>query len=111
LGTRVGFAPLPASPVPPLDAVAALTPLAGGVPAGPEVAEPVGFLSVVEIGPATAPVVSDVTTFDAVAGGVEPVLLLFAAEADFVPLPLQAKAARAIETRTERYIFPSWYQK
>ena len=69
------------------------------------VAEPDADLSVVEVGPATAPKVSDVVTFEDVACVVEPVLLLFAAEAEFVPPPLQAQAARAIETRTERYIF------
>jgi hypothetical protein len=98
------------------DAGAALTPFAPGVPvlaAAGEVAEPDADLSVVEVGPATPPEVSDVVTFEDVAVVVEPVLLLFAAEAEFVPLPLQATAAaaRAIETRTERYIFPSWYQQ
>jgi len=76
-----------------------------------------GVLSVVEIGPATAPVVSDVTTFADDACAVEPVILLFAAEADFVPPLLHAEvaaaavAARTIEMRAERYIFPSCFQK
>src|SRR5438105_3238067 len=102
LGTRFGFGALPVLRVPPPDPVAALTPVTGGAPAGPEVAEPVGVLSVVEIGPATAPAVSDVTTFDDAACVVEPVLLVFAAAAEFAPPPLQAEAARAMETRTER---------
>jgi len=77
-------------------------------------------LSVVEIGPATASVVSDVTTFADDACAVEPVILLFAAEADFVPPLLHAEvaaaaaaavAARTIEMRAERYIFPSCFQK
>ena len=74
------------------------------------VAEPDAVLSVVEVGPVTAPEVSDVVTFEDVACVVEPVLLLFAAEAEFVPPPLQAQA-RAIEMRTERYIFLSWFRK
>jgi hypothetical protein len=90
LGTRFGFG------------------VAGDVP---DVAEPDANLSVVEDGPATPPEVSDVVTIEDVACVVEPVLLLFAAEAEFVPLSLQATAARAIEMRTERYIFPSWYQR
>ena len=93
LGTRFGFT-LPSSPFP--------------LPAS----EPDADLSVVEIGPATPPEVSDVRTFEDDACVVEPVVLLFAAEADFVPLPLQAQAAaaRAIEMRAERYIFPSLFQ-
>ena len=92
LGTRLGFGALPASRGPP---------------------EPDADLSVVEIGPETAPVVSDVLTFAEDACAVELVLLLFAAEADFVPLPLHdhAVAARAIEMRAERYIFPGLFQK
>jgi hypothetical protein len=41
----------------------------------------------------------------------EPVVLLFAADADFVPLPLQAVSAVAIaiEKRIERFIFRGWY--
>ena len=98
------------------DAAAALTPFALEVPVlaaapGAVAAEPDANLSVVEVGPATPPEVSDVVTFEDAAGVVEPVLLLFAAEAEFVPLPLQDRAARAIEMRTERYIFPSWYQQ
>jgi hypothetical protein len=102
LGTRFGFGTLPA------DADAELTPPAGVVPGGEPFAEPLGVFSVVEIGPATAPVVSDVTTFDDDACVVEPVVLLFAAEADFAPPPLHAQTAatRAIEKRAERYIFP-----
>ncbi|PYO76363.1 MAG: hypothetical protein DMD63_14525 [Gemmatimonadetes bacterium] len=107
MGTRFGSGAL--------DAVAALTPFVLEVPvpgAALEVPEPVALLSVVEVGPATPPEVFDVVTFvDACV--VEPVLLLFAAAADFVPPPLQAVAAPAmtIETRTERYIFPRFGQK
>ena len=77
---------------------------------GTRFAEPDRDLSVVEIGPATAPLVSDVLTFED-ACVVEPVVLLFAAAAELAPPPLQAQAARAIEMRTERYIFPSLFQK
>ena len=110
MGTRFGSGAL--------DAVAALTPFVLEVPvlAGPGVAsvvaEPVALLSVVEVGPVTPPEVSDVVTFvDACV--VEPVLILFAATADFVPPPLQAAtvAAMTIEKRTERYIFPRFGQK
>jgi hypothetical protein len=69
-------------------------------------AEPGAGVCVVEIGPATAPEVSDVL---ALARVDEPVVLLFAADAEFA-LPLQATVAAAAstnETRTERYIFPS----
>jgi hypothetical protein len=37
--------------------------------------------------------------------------VVFAAEAEFVALPLQAMAAIPIEMRTERYIFPSCGQR
>jgi len=92
LGTRFGFAALPA--------------------AGVVAAEPDADLSVVDDGPATAPEVSDVETFDDDACVVEPAVLLFAAEAEFVPLPLHAKtaAARTIEMRADRYIFPSLFR-
>ena len=55
-------------------------------------------------GPDTAPPVSDVEPTACVD---ELVLLLFAADADFVSLPLQATAAVAIaiEKRIERFIF------
>ena len=102
LGTRLGFGAVDAG---------APTPCVVEAPAG-DAAEPVALLSVVEVGPATPPEVFDVVTFvDACV--VEPVLLLFAAAADFVPPPLQAVAAPAmtIETRTERYIFPRFGQK
>jgi hypothetical protein len=72
--------------------------------------EPGGGAAVVEVGPVTAVEVSDVLTFDAVRL-VESVLLVLAAEAVLVALPLQARAAKAIETRTERYIFPSCFQR
>lgn len=79
------------------------------------VAEPVADLSsvteaepgmpfcVVEAGPAVLPVVSDAVT--ACVDELE--VLLFAADADFVSLPLQAAAAAAIaiEKRIERFIF------
>ena len=54
-------------------------------------------------GPVVLLVVSDVPT----ACVDEPELLLFAADADFVPLPLQAvtAVATAIEKRIERFIF------
>ena len=101
LGTRLGFGAVDAG---------APTPCVVEVPAG-DAAEPVALLSVVEVGPATPLAVSDVT-FGNDACVVAPVLLLFAADADFVPLPLQARAvATAIETRTERYIFPRLYQQ
>jgi hypothetical protein len=90
------------------DAVVALTPLAAEVPpltaTGAEFAEPVAFVCVVEIGPATAAEVSDVVLF-ADACVVDPVWLLFAADADLVPPLHPTAAARAIEMRTERYIF------
>jgi hypothetical protein len=71
-------------------------------------AEPGASPAVVEFGPVTPVEVSDVLTFDAVRV-VESVVL--AAEAELVALPLQARAAKAIETRTERYIFPSCFQR
>jgi hypothetical protein len=81
------------------------------LPPGAEWAEPDAAGSVVEIGPVEAPTVSDVATFD-VAVVVDFVLSVLVA-AEFVPLPppLQARAARAIETRVERYIFPSFFLK
>jgi hypothetical protein len=96
------------------EAVAALTPFGAEVPAPAAVAgealdgaEPAGTPSVVEVGPATPVRVSDVLVLDVCV--VEAVV--FAAEAEFVALPLQAMAAIAIETRTERYIFPSCGQR
>lgn len=89
-------------------AVAALTPLAVEVPAS---TEPDVVLSVVEVGPTAPPTVSDVATFEGDAVVVEPVLLEFAADAELVPLPLQAQAAIAIEKRIERYIFPRSCQR
>ena len=59
---------------------------------------------VVEIGPATVALVSDVST---VTGVPAAALLLFAADAALTP-PLQAAAKTTIETRTERYIFPEF---
>jgi len=38
-------------------------------------------------------------------------VVLLAAEAELAPLPLQAMTAIAIETRIERYIFPSCGQR
>src|SRR5205085_12142289 len=92
LGTRFGFAALPA--------------------AGVGAAEPDADLSVVDDGPATAPEVSDGETFDDDACVVEPAVLLFAAEAEFVPLPLHGKtaAARTIDMRAQRYPFPSCFR-
>jgi hypothetical protein len=77
----------------------------------PASTEPDAVLSVVEVGPAAPLTVSDVVTFEGDAGVVELVLLAFAADAELVPLPLQAHAARAIEKRIERYIFPRSYQQ
>ena len=107
MGTRFGFGAPGALGD---EAVAALTPFGAEVPvsAAPggdalDDAEPAGAPSVVEVGPATPVRVSDVVMFDVCV--VEAVVL--AAEAELAPLPLQAMAAIAIETRTERYIFPS----
>jgi hypothetical protein len=105
------------------DPVDALTPLTLEVPGSPVdavvplpasrlplpafVAEPRAALSVVEVGPVVAGVVSD--TIAACVD--EPDVLLFAADADFVSPPLQATAAvaMAIEKRIERFIFRGWY--
>ena len=43
-------------------------------------------------------------------GVLDAALLLLAADAEFVP-PLQAAARTMIETRTDRYIFPSCCQR
>ena len=77
-------------------------------------AEPGAGLSVVEIGPAAVPEVSDVLALWAavLATELEVALLVLAAEAERA-LPLQAVAAvaavatRTKETRTDRYIFPT----
>lgn len=71
-------------------------------------AEPGAAGSVVEIGPAAMLPVSDVCAPAATALGAA--LLLFAAEAEPAP-PLQAAARMMIETRTQRYIFPSYCQR
>ena len=65
---------------------------------------PPGCCVPLSAGPATAVVVSDVGPAACVD---EPVLLLFAADAVFVPLPLHAltAVAIAIEKRIERFIF------
>lgn len=74
--------------------------------------EPGAALCVVEIGPATAPVVSDVEApcVPAVATAVVSVVLLLVPDVERA-LPLQpigaATTPSANETRTERYIFPS----
>jgi hypothetical protein len=70
-------------------------------------AEPGEALSVVDIGPVTAPEVSDVLALwaGAFATLIEAGLLVFAAEAEFAPT-LQAVAATTNDKRTERYIFP-----
>ena len=97
MAVGAGFCPL-LTPLPEAaDALGAL------LPTGVTVAEPVLAWSAVEIGPATPPAVSDVAT----ACVDEPELLLFAADADFVPPPLQAvtAVATAIEKRIERFIF------
>jgi hypothetical protein len=68
------------------------------------VVAPTAFpLSPPAVGPAIPPAVSDVPA----ACVEEPELLVFAADADFVPLPLQAvrAVAIAIEKRIERFIF------
>ena len=93
--------------------VAALTPVPAEVPvfvAGAAAPEPVAAPAVVEFGPVTAVEVSDVPAFDTICL-VESVVLVLAADAELVALPLQARAAKAIETRTERYIFPSCFQR
>jgi len=99
------------------EAVAALTPFPEEVPVLPGApgdalagAEPGDAPSVVEIGPAVPVEVSDVLTLDAI-WVVDAVVLVFAAEAELVAPPLQARAARAIEMRTERYIFPGCGQR
>jgi len=111
LGTRLGFGAPGALGD---EAVAGLTPFGAEVPVPAPVAgdaldvtEPAGTPSVVEVGPATPVRVSDVVMFDVWL--VEVVLL--AAEAELAPLPLQARTAIAIETRIERYIFPSCGQR
>ena len=70
-------------------------------------AEPGEAVSVVDIGPATAPEVSDVLALwpDAPATMLEAALLVFAAEAEFAPT-LQPVATITNDKRTERYIFP-----
>lgn len=97
LGTRFGFGLAAGSGFcPPVDALtpfpAELAALGAVFPTGVTVAEPVLALSVVEVGPVAPPVVSDELT----ACVDEPDVLLFAADADFVPLPLHANAAVAI---------------
>ncbi|HJQ53186.1 MAG TPA: hypothetical protein VJ825_04995 [Gemmatimonadaceae bacterium] len=78
----------------------------------PPEAEPGAVVCVVGIGPATAPVVSDVEAVCAPAGAtvVVSVVLLLVPEVERA-LPLQAIGPAATtstnETRTERYIFPS----
>jgi len=73
-------------------------------------AEPGAAPAVVDVGPVVAVEVSDVPAFDTICL-VESVVLVLAADAELVALPLQARAAKAIETRTERYIFPSCFQR
>ena len=70
-------------------------------------AEPSEAVSVVDIGPAVAPEVSDVLAFwpGAAATAPEAALRVFAAEAEFAPT-LQAVATITNDKRTERYIFP-----
>jgi hypothetical protein len=70
-------------------------------------AEPGAAVSVVDIGPATAPEVSDVLALWPAAprAVLEVALLVFAAEAEFAPT-LQAVATTTKDKRTERYIFP-----
>ena len=70
-------------------------------------AEPGAAVSVVDIGPAAAPEVSDVLALWAgvPATVLEVALLVFAAEAEFAPT-LQAPATITNDKRTERYIFP-----
>jgi hypothetical protein len=73
------------------------------VPPAVVAAEPGAVVCVVEIGPATVPEVSDVVLLAA------PDVLVFAADAELAPplQPVMAAVARTIETRAERYIFPS----
>jgi hypothetical protein len=77
-----------------------------GLEAAELAAEPDAAFSVVEIGPAAEPEVSDVAALwpGTTAMVVDAALLLLAAEAEFAP-PLQAEATITKETRIERYIF------
>jgi len=69
-------------------------------------AEPGEAVSVVDIGPVTAPEVSDVLAlWSRAPATVLEALLVFAAEAEFAPT-LQAVATITNDKRTERYIFP-----
>jgi hypothetical protein len=74
--------------------------------------EPAPFPCVVEFGPATAVVVSDVGArrSDALIAALETALLLLAAEAEVAP-PLQAVAVKVIKTRIYRYIFPNFCKR
>jgi hypothetical protein len=74
--------------------------------------EPAPFPCVVEFGPATAVVVSDVGArwFDALIVATVTALLLLAAEAELAP-PLQAAATKVIKTRIYRYIFPNFCKR
>jgi hypothetical protein len=99
LGTLFGLGVPDIVPLEAADAVAG--PAGADGPPAELAAEPEDGISVVEIGPVVVFPVSDVW---AAAGVLEPALLLFAADAAFVP-PSQAVAKRTIETRIERYIF------
>jgi hypothetical protein len=107
LGTRFGFGFASGAGLPPFPVAGLVfTPLFADVPVALLAAgtpEPCAIWLVVEVGPAPLPVVSDVVT----ACVVELDVLLFAADADFVPPPLHAAAAAAIaiEKRIERFIF------
>jgi len=70
-------------------------------------AEPGEAVSVVDIGPAMAPEVSDVLALwpGAPVTELEAALPVFAAEAEFAPT-LQALATITKDKRIERYIFP-----
>jgi hypothetical protein len=74
--------------------------------------EPAPFPCVVEFGPATALVVSDVGARGSAALIVVPetALLLLAAEAELAP-PSQAAAPKVIKTRIYRYIFPNFCKR
>ena len=93
-----------------MDAAVPLSEVGEGFPPVELAVEPALLFCVVEIGPATALVVSDVGArwSDAPGRALEAALLLLAAEAELAP-PLQAAATKRIKTRIYRYIFPNFW--